>query len=140
MRGTPAGTLFEAEGALWMPWGSAIVSWTHQTVRRVPLASDRHYPAPLWLLPGASRAPAPAGEIHGHAPAERRGCGGHGVASVLLNVHGDLRGLAFRKQPGYLSDRGPLSAVFDKMHNFVKLIFLRPSVLSPSASIPLLEP
>jgi len=95
---------------------------------------------PLWLLPGASRAPAPAGEIHGHAPAERRGCGGHSVASVLLNVHGDLRGLAFRKQPGYLSDRGPLSAVFDKMHNFVKLIFLRPSVLSPSASIPLLEP
>jgi hypothetical protein len=84
---------------------------------------------PLWLLPGASRAPAPAGEIHGHAPAERRGCGGHSVASVLLNVHGDLRGLAFRKQP-----------VFDKSIRFVKLIFLRPSVLSPSASIPLLEP
>jgi hypothetical protein len=54
---------------------------------------------PLWLLPGASRAPAPAGEIHGHAPGERRGCGGHSVASVLLNVHGDLRGLAFWKQP-----------------------------------------
>jgi hypothetical protein len=54
---------------------------------------------PLWPLPGASRAPAPAGEIHGHAPAERRGCGGHGVASVLLSVHGDLRGLAFWKQP-----------------------------------------
>jgi hypothetical protein len=44
--GFRAGTLFESEGALWMPRGSAIVSWTHQTVRRVPLASDRHYPAP----------------------------------------------------------------------------------------------
>jgi hypothetical protein len=97
-----------------MPRGSAIVSWIHRTVRRVPLASDRHYPAPLWPLPGASRAPAPAGEIRGHAPAERRGCGGHGVASVLLNVHGDPRGRAFRKHPGDLSDRGPLSAVFAK--------------------------
>jgi len=36
-----------------MPWGSAIVSWTHQTVRRVPLASDRHYPAPPYgCFPG----------------------------------------------------------------------------------------
>jgi len=54
MRGTPAGTLFESEGALWMPWGSAIVSWTHQTVRRVPLASDRHYPPSPMCPPGLS--------------------------------------------------------------------------------------
>jgi hypothetical protein len=44
-RSTSHGSM-KSEGALWMPWGSAIVSWTHQTVRRVPLASDRHYPAP----------------------------------------------------------------------------------------------
>jgi hypothetical protein len=75
---------------------------------------------PLWPLPGASRAPAPAGEIHGHAPAERRGCDGHGVASVLLSVHGDLRGLAFWKQP-----------VFDKS----KVLLIGVTQLRPSWAI-----